>query len=81
MCPSVILLGFSNKPFVFTVNLESGEHSQFLIMICYTNFPIIMQATPQTQFAIRGQDDKVTVPLNHCNLAIQWQICKKKIFF
>ena len=48
------------KSFAVSLNLESGEHAQFAIMICYTHFQIIMHTTPQTQFAIRGQLEKVT---------------------
>ena len=42
-----------------------GGHAQFAItsMICYMHFPIILHTTPQTQFAIRGQLNKVKVPL------------------
>ena len=54
---------FFPSVFCFFVNLESVEHAQFAIMICYPHFAIIMHATPHTQFAIRRQLVKVTVPL------------------
>ena len=55
-----------------------GEHAQFA-MIFYTFFPIIMHATPQTQFyAIRGQLDKVAAPLKLLYLCYWMTDLKKK---
>ena len=44
------------------------------------HFPIIKHTTPQTQFAIRGQLNKVKVPLKLLQFAIQCFEKRKKIY-
>ena len=57
------LLGFFQLVLCLLCKFGIGEHAQFAIMVCYTHLPIIIYRIPQTQFAIRGQLEKVTVLL------------------
>ena len=74
------LIRFFQLVFCFLCKFWIGEHAQFAIMIFCTDFPITIHTMPQTQFAIRGQLEKVTVPLKILYLCYSMTDLKKEKF-